>query len=210
MHEPYACLSIRIEPRTWPAVARAVHEDGAARVEAAGGRLLGLFTGQIGLGANQGVVITSWSDVASARACADAPVRGLAEVVEASAEILQATVRPREPEVWDAPGVYAHRWFELAEPDWPEFVELSNGAWPSFERTNDCQVLGFWRSLDVEAPDARVLLLTRYASLGVWEQSRGHRPDTKTEPEAWQRFVRRATLTRDTVVCTTQLLHAPR
>ena len=68
------------------------------------------------------------------------------------------------------------------------------------------RVLGFWRSLDVPAPAARVLLLTWYPSLAVWENSRGYSPDTKTEPETWKRFVRRAELTDATIVFTTQLL----
>ena len=49
-------------------------------------------------------------------------------------------------------------------------------------------------------------LITWYPSLAVWETSRGYRPDTKTEPEAWERFMRRAELTEATVVFTTQLL----
>ncbi len=206
MHEHYEYRRIRVAPRSWRRVGPALHERGAAAVTAAGGTLFGVFVGQIGLGANEGVVITAWPDRDSLQRGAGAVVEGVDEVLESSAEQFVATVRPVEPKPPTERGVYAHRFFEIRDEDWPEFVELSEGAWPRFEETNGVRVQGFWRSLHVEPPLARVLLLTWYPSLAVWEQSRGHRPETKTEPEVWQRFIRRSKLTEATVVCTTELL----
>jgi hypothetical protein len=99
-------------------------------------------------------------------------------------------------------GVYAHRWFELSERDWPEFVSLSEGAWPDFEASFEAEIHGFWRSLEAAATKARVLLLTNYPSLAVWERSR--RPTSA----AGERFARRHQLTEYTVVVTTQLRSA--
>lgn len=204
MNEYYEYRRIRVAPRSWRRVAPALQERAGA-VRAAGGTLFGAFIGQIGLGANEGVVLTAWPDVAGLEK-ARLAVEGIDDVLESRVERFGATVRPTAPVPPAEPGVYAFRFFEILDESWPEFLELSEGAWPSFERTNGVRVLGFWRSLDVEPPAARVLLLTWYPSLAVWERSRGHHPDTRTEPEAWQRFLRRAELTEDTVVFTTQRL----
>jgi hypothetical protein len=201
MNEYYEYRRIRVAPRSWRRVGPALHERAAA-VEAAGGKFFGAFVGQIGLGANEGVVLTAWPDAAGLEK-ANVVVDGLDEVLESRVERLGATVRPTAPIPPTEPGIYAFRFFEIRDESWPEFLELSEGAWPSFERTNGVRVLGFWRSLDVEPPQARVLLLTWYPSLAVWERSRGHHEDTRTEPEAWHRFLRRAELTDDTAVFTT-------
>ena len=58
MHELYDYRRIRLEPRSWRAAAEAILDAGAARVEAAGGVFFGLWQGQIGSGANEGVVST--------------------------------------------------------------------------------------------------------------------------------------------------------
>ena len=206
MHEHYEYRRIRVSPRSWRRAGPALHERGAGAVAAAGGTLFGVFVGQIGLGANEGVVLTAWPDRESLERGSRLVVDGVDDVLESSAEQFVATVRPVEPKPPTERGVWAHRFFEIRDEDWPEFLALSEGAWPRFEETNGVRVRGFWRSLHVEPPLARVLLLTWYPSLAVWERSRGHRPDTKTEPEVWQRFIRRSELTESTIVCTTELL----
>lgn len=200
MNEFYEYRRVRVAPRSWRRIA-----FNADAVRAAGGVFWGAFVGQIGLGANEGVVLTAWPDAAGldkARAVVD----GVGDVLESRVERFGATVRPVDTTPPDQPGVHAFRFFEIRDEHWPEFLELSKGAWPAFERDNGVQVLGFWRSLDVEPPAARVLLLTRYPSLAVWETSRGHAPNTKTDPATWERFMRRAELTDDTVVFTTTRL----
>lgn len=206
MNEIYEYRSIRVARGSWSRVKEALEGPGAARTTEAGGSYYGAWRGQIGLGANEGVVMTAWPDVESlARGCG-ACVEGIADIIESSFERFEATVRPRDTTRPELAGIYAHRRFEIDDAEWPEFLALSEGAWPSFEKTNDANIIGFFKSLDVDPPQARVLLLTRYASLAVWELSRGHRTDTLTEPEAYDRFVRRAKLTRSTVVVTTEPL----
>ena len=196
MKDHYERQLIRIRPRSWRAVIERITGPGAEAVEKEGGRLFGLFSGQIGLSANEGIVITAWPDT-SAR---ESPIlTGVEDVLESKVERLIATVRPTEPAPPTKPGVYAHRRFEIQERDWPEFLDLSESAWPSFESDFGVEVVGFWRSLDVEPPRARVFLLTYYPDLSTWERSR--RP-TK---DARERFVRRHELTEHTVVVTTEL-----
>lgn len=205
MNEYYDIRKIRVQARSWRTVVPSVLGARAAAVEAAGGIFYGLFTGQIGLGANEGLVMTAWTELARLEECAALATDGVEEILSYEPERFAATVRPTAPLPPKEPGVYAHRSFEIQERDWPEFVALSEGAWPAFERANDSEILGFWRSLDVEAPRARVRLLTRYPSLAVWELSRGGRPDSKTDPQTIERFIRRHELTDATVVVTTQL-----
>ena len=96
--------------------------------------------------------------------------------------------------------VVAMRWFELAASDWDEFLELSVGAWPAFESTYEATILGLFRSADCREPDARALLVTRYASLGEWERSREAGAGQGAAAEAGRRFRRRHQLTRRTIV----------
>ncbi|UCE85000.1 MAG: hypothetical protein JSU66_11655 [Deltaproteobacteria bacterium] len=202
MNETYEYLSFCAKPRCLPRVAARILEVGPSAVAHAGGIFYGLWVGQIGLGSNEGILMTAAEP--SARRALD----GVEDVVDSRLESLIASVRPERPVPPREPGVYAHRWFELRDSDWPEFVELSTRAWPEFERSFDSQILGLWRSGDVEPPRARALLLTRYPSLAMWERSRGERARSERESAIWQRFVRRHRLTDSTVVVTTRLLTA--
>ncbi len=179
----------------------AVTSSGAEAVEREGGKLFGLFLPQIGLAASEGILLTLWPDTGR-----ESPIlTGAEDVLSSDVERLVATVRPREPVPPKEPGVYAHRWFELSAEDWPEFLELSDGAWPTFEKTFGAEIIGLWRSFDVEAPKARALLLTRYPDLDTWERSRIPNARDSSAREAIQRFVRRHELTEFTIVVTTEL-----
>jgi hypothetical protein len=205
MNESYEYARFRIRPRTWPTVIEAARTKGAQAVAAGGGRLVGLFTGQIGVPSDEGIALSAWPG--AARPGTPSPLfDGVADVRDVRRERLAATVRPTEPRALTLPGVYAHRWFELAEADWPEFLELSQGAWPAFERAYDAEIQGFFRSLEVAPPRARVLLLTRYASLAEWSRSREAVDDATRESA--RRFRRRHELTESTVVVTTELRSA--
>ena len=114
---------------------------------------------------------------------------------------LEATGRPAAGPPVVPTGVVALRWFELAAADWDEFLDLSVGAWPAFESSFDATILGLFRSTDVQPPDARALLVTRYASLAVWEESRSAlRARSGSLGESGERFLRRRELTRRSVV----------
>jgi hypothetical protein len=205
MHERYDYRSIRIERAAWPRVIRAVHSSTAEAVRNAGGTLFGLWRGEIGWYTDEGVVITAWP--AGTEPVHDA-TDGIAGVVSSTVERIEATVRPIEVEPPESGGVYAHRWFEIAPGDWDEFAGLSQAAWPDFESAHDgTRVIGLWRSLD---DPSRVLLLTRYASLAMWELSRPYNPTPAPgTQDARERFMRRAELTRRTVVRLGRLLPPP-
>lgn len=202
MHEHYAYQIVTIAPRTWADVsARIMRAPGG--LESAGGRLFGLWQPQIGMPSTEGIVVSVWPDAARHDAATPA-LESIQGVLGVRTERLIATVRPLDPTPPPEGGVYAHRWFDLAEKDWPEFLSLSEGAWPGFESAFDARIVGFWRSLDVASAAARVLLMTRYGSLAVWERSR--RPPEAGRAEPWRRFGRRHELTASTVVITAQLI----
>ena len=205
MHEHYERRTLRVTARSWPRVIEQLKTVAAPAVRDAGGTLFGLFIGQIGLGANEGVLLTAWPDEEGARKSGARAIEGVDLVLESEAEPLVATVRPAGPVAPTEPGVYAHRWFEIQEKDWPEFLELSEGAWPDFESTYDVRVIGFWRSLDVRPPRARVQLLTYYPTLSHWERSRGTGAPAGSPSESHRRFARRHELTEATLVVTTRL-----
>ena len=181
MHESYQLTRFCVGPGEW---------DGrAAMLRAAAGRaLFGLFRGQIGLEANEGILVTVLpSELGSA----------LAGAREVRSERMVATVRPVDPTGPRAPGVYAFRSFDIRDADSAEFVDLSQRAWPDFEGKYDANIVGLWKCTEPKPPDARFQLLTRYASLATWEESRADvgRPE----------FARRHKLTRATRVVTTTL-----
>ena len=117
------------------------------------------------------------------------------------ARVLEATARPTAGPPAVPSGVVALRWFELAAADWDEFLDLSAGAWPAFESSFDATILGLFRATTVGPPDAAALLVTRYASLAVWEQSRSVlRAGSGPLAQSGERFMRRRELTRRSVV----------
>jgi len=153
----------------------------------------GVFVSQIGAPANEVVVLARGGE----------PVTPPAEAAEvAGVEQLEATARPvapyEPPARPDPGGVYAHRWFDVADDDWPEFLSLSERAWPAFEAANEgCHIVGFFRHRTAIAP-TRVLLVTRYEGLAGWEKSR---QDTNSDE-----FRRRRDLTLASIVRTYRLL----
>ena len=163
-----------------------VPRGGLAALRAELGAVWGLFVPQIGAA----------SETVDVIARGELPALSAA-TVEAANE-LTATVRPTD----DAPltaddGVYALRWFEIEPADWPEFLALSEGAWPGFEAANPgVRIHGFFRS-----GDDRVLLVTRYPSLAAWETSRN-----ATDDAGGANFRRRHQLTRSTIVRTYRLI----
>lgn len=204
MHERYEYGPIRIERASWPKVADGVHGRITEAVRDAGGVLFGLWRGEIGWWTDEGAVMTAWPPGTEPAHTALDDIPG---VVHSSIERLEATVRPAEPDPPSQDGVYAHRWFEFAPDDWDEFVELSRGAWPDFESTYDgTRVIGLFRSVD---DPSRALLITRYASLAMWEQSRPYNPNPSEGTDAARkRFARRAELTLRTGVRLGRLVRA--
>jgi hypothetical protein len=190
MHETYESRRFCVGPGEWEARASTLHV-------AAGGAFFGMFRGQIGLEANEGVLLTAYPDAARLAHAVGALRAASAGARDVRTERMVATARPVSVAPVTLPGVYAFRSFEIADSDSEEFVSLSERAWPAFEAGYDARIVGLWKSLDVRAPDARFHLLTRYASLATWEASRADvgRPE----------FARRGKLTRATRVVTATL-----
>lgn len=107
---------------------------------------------------------------------------------------LVATARPTEGAVPKAGGVYVHNWFNIDAGSAHDFVALSQEAWPDFEARFAARIYGLFLAeesdIDRSQDARRLLLMTRYADLGVWQESRD--PTT----EAMQIFARRRELTR--------------
>ncbi|MFI4975364.1 MAG: hypothetical protein ACHP84_12565 [Caulobacterales bacterium] len=175
--------------------ARREFVEGLSRADlpAAGLKPLALFTSQLGWDGSQVALLLERTDgrpgvqSAALGALASAPqVRGC------EAHVLEPTVRPTPNSVLKPGGIYVHRWFEVRPDDIAEFVALSAEAWPDFEGRFDAQIFGLFRAGTDRADKARLLLITRYANHGVWEDSRD--PTTS----AMQTFARRALLTLQT------------
>lgn len=98
-------------------------------------------------------------------------------------------------------GIVAIRHFEVDEDDVDEFVELSAGAWPTFERLYRTHILGLFRSDAISEGRTALLLTTWYASLAEWERSRDAVVAEEGDAaEAGRRFQRRRQITRRSIV----------
>ena len=203
--EAYEYRTIRIERAAWRKVAEAIKGECTDSVERAGGTFFGLWRGEIGFSSDEGVVMTAWPSRSEPD---DTVTDGIPSVMESTVERLVATVRPTTPEPPTDDGVYAHRWFETTEDHWPEFVELSQAAWTDFEGAfPGTRIIGLWRSLDCKPPLVRVLAVTRYPTLAVWERARPYEAErVPGVDEARRRFMRRAELTERTIVRMARLM----
>ena len=172
------------------------------RAESNGGQLYGIWRnfGSLGLRRDEGIALTAWSSEAGARAAS--PVKN------AQTNVLKATVRPTTDTPPSFRGVYVFRWFEIHSKNWETFRDLSNEAWPNMENVFDANICGFWRSLDTNAVDDKVLLLTRYADLAVWESSRWWRNPHTDAGESMSRFDFRNDLTESSIAYPAQPIFA--
>jgi hypothetical protein len=180
-------------PRGADALARRIVEAGEAS-----GQVFGVFTPQIGLSANHVVVIGAFADEAAALG-ADLHVGDAAE----RRELWDADPRPVAGETFpEKAGVFSHRWFDVAEADWPRFRELSVTAWDNFEGAHDTRVIGFWRSRTPPGPGLmRIWLMAWYKNLAAWEGSRWYLDSERADAaQAYENFRARHQLTQDTAV----------
>lgn len=191
----YLFLDLDAPPGAPPTRAFADHVR-AAGLDEAGGTPLGLFSPQIGWHARQAALLVGWSPDANGRDAAMAALAKAPGVKSAERHRLQATARPSPTDRLKPGGIYVHRWFVIATPSLPEFIELSTTGWRDFEARFDTNIFGLFTAeptaADKAAGQTRLLLLTRYKDHGVWEASRN--PDTA----AMAAFQRRQLITRDT------------
>jgi hypothetical protein len=165
----------------------------------AGGKAVGLFVPQLGWEAAQAALLVERGDRAALEATSAAP-----EVTSCEFHELAPTIRPTAGAALKPGGIYVHRWFEVDSSAFNEFIALSAEAWPDFEARFDADIFGLFELTSARLGDAaghkHLLLLTRYGSHGVWEDSRD--PSTA----AMQTFARRAMLTLSTRAASTLLI----
>jgi len=169
-----------------------------AGIRAAGGEALGYFMSLIGWSSQHLAVALRWNGAAAGRDQAVRAIETHPAVLKVERSRLAATTRPAPSDLPLKTGIYTHRWFEVKSSDVPEFIDLSNRAWPAFEREFDSRIFGLFRA-EQTADEAsrgvtRMLLNTQYASHTVWEASR--RPSS----EPADLFHRRGELTLTTRV----------
>ncbi|KXS16533.1 hypothetical protein M427DRAFT_291867 [Gonapodya prolifera JEL478] len=188
---PFEYRSFRARTRQQSAVQSHFYGVGNKAVEEAGGRIVGVFSGFIGQSPDEGFILTHWPTLELA-------VRNGRNVLTNSSEFLlssdvlgyfepASSVRPSPPEgeivnVLDADGrfsrdafvagVVAHRIFHVVDDRLDEHRRLSESAWPGFEGNFPCRVFAYLREIGGNYPDTRILLLTFYSSVSVWEDSR--------------------------------------
>lgn len=193
----YLFLDLRDAEGTTPARAYAAAVRARqASVTAAGGTVLGLFTPQIGWVARQAALLVRWDGAAPGRSGLITNLTHDKTVLFGQRVRLAPSPRPSAPTPLSPGGIYVHRWFVVGTKDVPQFIDLSVEGWRDFEIRFEAQIYGLFTAersqADMQKGVRRLLLLTRYASHGVWEASRD--PSTV----AMAAFQRRSALTRDT------------
>jgi hypothetical protein len=153
-----------------------------------------LFAPQLGFASNEAAVLVRWP---TGERGSTAAITGIRGVVASVCDPLAPTLRPLEGQGLRDGGIYVHRWFAVDGERLPEFVDISGQAWGSFEGAYDAEIFGLFAAApteeDVTSGQRRLLLLTWYASHGVWEASR----EQAADPQSL--FAKRHALTRWTV-----------
>jgi len=207
--QPLRCYEyrfVRVKQNGWDPVEAAILNGGGAAVAEAGGQLYGVWLGQIGLSANQGIVVTAWQDLESAKRHGSDAVEGINDITASETLYVEPTARPENATPPEGPGIFAHRVFEVRREDVDRFIELSTEAWPEFEQIFGARIFALWRETGHDRANERLILLTRYPDYAAWEQSRYWRPEPDPNAAgALQRFRERREITVDTVVYTTRL-----
>jgi hypothetical protein len=193
-HYDYLCFALEPGRPVLTAFTSYIRDTAAPAIAAAGGALLGQFVGQLGFASNEVVLLLRWPTAARDRLREIDRAPG---VVSMHPELLTPTVRPSDGEMVRQGGIHVHRWFSVDADRVDDFIALSNRAWQNFESSYETQIFGLFtaeRTLqDLREGAGRLLLLTYYASHGVWEQSR----DQTRDPNGL--FVQRHALTRSTI-----------
>ena len=204
----YEYRFIRVKQNTWDSVEAAILANAAAVAEA-GGQLFGVWAGQIGLSANQGIVVTVWTDIDTAKRKGQTALAGINDVSASETLYMEPTTRPVDATPPEGPGIFAHRIFETRREDTERFVQLSDEAWPQFEEVFGTKIFALWRETGHDRAFDRLILLTRYPDYAAWQNSRFWRPEPEPNAaDALEKFRERRQITVDTVVYTTRLAEA--
>ncbi|MEJ0027637.1 MAG: hypothetical protein WDN01_16545 [Rhizomicrobium sp.] len=193
-HYDYLTFTLMRGRKAWADFAAHVRDVAAPAIAADGGEVLGLFQGQLGFASNEAAILLRWPDARRDRLREIDTAPGVAAI---HPQKLTPTVRPADDKRLRSGGIYVHRWFTVDADSVADFVALSNRAWENFEGSYDTEIFGLFTAEataeDVRDGAGRLLLLTYYASHGVWETSR----DQTRDPAGL--FAKRHELTRSTV-----------
>lgn len=197
----YEHVIVAVEPGRLAAALTHANGPGRRALEAAGGRLFGLWKPLIGLSFNHVVAVVEWPEDGPA---GRAPARLFADlpgVLITENDLWQATLRPSPGAVArNDPGFVTHRWYDIEAASLPRFLELTSNTWSNWEGAHDGAVQGLWRSLSPPAPGRiRMRLMAWYRDMGVWERSR-HWKGTKGAETANANLGARYDLTLDSAV----------
>ncbi len=166
--------------------------------------LYGLFFGLFGLASNE----LYWVAVREDNESLLDGITPLLKLIARHYFILQEryqltpTVRPTEHNTRIKGGIYVFRWFDVNNRDVDEIVRLSDEAWIPFEEGFDSEIQGLFAEGDRSREQGKMLLLTWYRDLSVWEASR------RPSKEARERFRKRHDLTIETKAIATRLFIA--
>lgn len=175
-----------------------LHTSILPAAEKNGSRLWGIFFGLFGLATNELYLVTM----------SETGNDSLTNLIEdENLQLLQTfefvpTVRPVQHEARSARGIYVFRWFDVNNSDVAEIARLSDEAWATFEEGFDTEVQGLFAEKEPSTDVGKMLLVTWYRDLTVWEESR------KAPPEARDRFTRRHQLTIEAIPIATRLVAA--
>jgi len=143
----------------------------AAQIESSNGLCCGVFRGgMFGLATNQIAVLSAWkTDEVGAATMADLARQNKWPIN--AQENLTQTVRPLQPQVIARRGIYVIRWIRLLARDIDEYTQLCLETWPRFEASTGSRCYGVFRPLE-PSEVSKILMLTWYATLTDWEESR--------------------------------------
>lgn len=149
-------------------------ENIATEIRARNGRCCGIFRGgMFGLATNQIAVLSAWKE-ADYDATWFNEMASAADWTASVSEELLPTVRPQDGEVCQ-PGIYVIRWIRMLSADIDEYTRLCVETWPAFEARTRSRCYGVFRPR-TESEVSKLLMLTWYASLSDWENSRQLNP----------------------------------
>lgn len=162
-----------------------VHETLAPAFGKQGVTIFGVFQGLFGLDSNELYLVVS----------SEMEIRGIAEQVNSAGfQLVESidlvpTERPTEHSTRKREGIYVFRWFDVLNKNVAEIAALSAKAWVTFEGGFDTQVQGLFAESDRSSTEGKMLLITWYKDLAVWQESR------QPPQEARENFIRRQALT---------------
>ena len=153
----------------------------------------GVFQGLFGLASNELYLVMS-----SQRSVSQRNIDGEFQVKECID--LVPTIRPTDHTRRTREGIYVFRWFDVMNKDVEEIAELSAKAWLTFEEGFDTEVQCLFAEQNRESAQGKMLLITWYQDLSVWQESR------QFPAEAREIFMRRHQLTLQAKPIATRLL----